>query len=253
MATPNFKIVCIVQNIHDKSEQGLSCAFNKNVNTFIKKYLYEITDKKLHSKFGHQIQNKFLLFNSTKFIAKTNITNGCDWDVLFVCESIVLNDNYNFIFDENTLVMYHSTPHISNSLTINTIANKVIKKGKKGKHEPGNKNGYELLFDLTEAYEENQIDEEKYNKAKEKIIRWFDLNEKLNAVLEFLHESLGGSTIKKSILTKCGDKFNLNKDTYKDKSLSKWIDLLTPDEKYIDALADVRDALLSQPGVTGEN
>ena len=47
--------------------------------------------------------------------------------------------------------------------------------------------------------------------------------------------------------------FNLNKDTYKDKSLSKWIDLLTPDEKYIDALADVRDALLSQPGVTGEN
>ena len=54
-------------------------------------------------------------------------------------------------------------------------------------------------------------------------------------------------------MTKCGDKFNLNKDTYKDKSLSKWIDLLTPDEKYIDALADVRDALLSQPGVTGEN
>jgi len=78
-------------------------------------------------------------------------------------------------------------------------------------------------------------------------------NAKLNAALEFLHESLGGAPANINILSKGDEKFDLEKkyEKFENKSLQDLIDELKnrPGDKYNEALRNVRDVLLLEAGV----
>lgn len=83
-------------------------------------------------------------------------------------------------------------------------------------------------------------------------------NKRLELVLEFLHNSLGGKPANTSKLTNGDDAFDLSlkyKSAKVEKTLEEWIKDLQgkKDYEYNIALAIVRDALLEQAGVTGEN
>jgi len=83
-------------------------------------------------------------------------------------------------------------------------------------------------------------------------------NKRLELVLEFLHNSLGGKPASTSIITNGDEVFDLSLKYKKDKvekTLEKWIEDLKGKKggEYNEALSIVRDALLEQAGVTGEN
>lgn len=268
MDTDNLKIVCIVQNIHNDSGRGLACAFNHSsdsqINAFISRCLYSFEGSQFITKFGHEREYKYLLFTKNDVIplATLSETNNQNWEILFVCDSIAKDLYPKFIFKPNTLLMYHTTPNIGGD-TINaiTIDGETLRigKGKRGEHADLPGQGYQLLLAITEAWKPNEegkleLDKQKYKEAKQKIIDWFDLKVKLNTVLEFLHQSLGGTPANQSILAQGDEEFVLGK-THEGKKIKEWISALNnkSGDDYQKALRDVRDVLLKEAGETGEN
>lgn len=254
------KIICIVKNDSDSNDTGLIQAFNRNQNAFIKKYLYQyngLTD--FSDMFGNNTDYKYLNINQNLVTPKkTPPSNEEAWDILLVCDNVDIDEIKKIPFTPETLVMYHQEPIIVNQFFIQLQTEKKIRKCKEGHHEPDEKDGYYHLLDLTNAWNGYNFDSQKYTLAKEKLIHWFDLNEKLNKALEFLHKSFRIRPAMSDILTEGQEIYNLQKEFKKgneEKKLSKWIEELDKKEgvNYINALAIVRDALLEQLGETGDN
>jgi hypothetical protein len=254
MNTDKFKVVCIVKNDSNRNSEGLRNAFNEQTNTFIEKYFYT-SAAKFSEEFGNNTKNKFLLINQNSVTPNANPPgNDESWDILLVCDNTPIEIIRNIPFIPVTLVMYHQEPSDAKSHFEGLQKDRKIRKCKHGQHVYNPSEGYQRLFELTEAWhlveQTGKFNPEEYNAAKKKIIDWFGVNEKLNAALEFLHKSLGVTPANKSILTEGEERFDLTKK-YKEKSLEKWIEDLkgkTGDE-YNAVLRNVRDGLLQEAGV----
>ena len=246
MVTQDFKIVCIVQNIQGRSSQGLSHTFDKQNNDFINSFLYTFNNDELTTAFGYnENKPKYLLISEDNVKSKNQLETSDKWEILFVCDSISLGSYPWDIFDENTLVMFHTTPNIANQEIITTINGIGIKKGKKGQHEPYENQGYQRLLKLTEAWENGSFDKEKYVNAKQYIIDWFGINDELEAKLELLHNCLVPESIPQtldSLLSSYDGEFKDFKNEITNKN--EIIDKSAFDKEYIDALAKFRNALL---------
>ncbi len=284
MNTNDFKIICIVQNNEKTNSKGLAHVFKHdsieglgNICLFIKDFLYHFDENgNFHTNFGYPANDN----NKTVFHflpgnekCKNNEMEQFaipeKWDIVLMCDSLDINNNNNKIFFEKlctskTLVLFHKKNEDSNYMrNCETIFNellksKKLKKYKCGRHESDDNNGYELLSGIFKAWNGANFDIQSYNQAKEKLIKWFGLNEKLKKALEFLHSSLGGTPASTSILTNGDEKFDLSFKYKKDKvekTLEEWINDLKGNkgDDYYKALAIVRDALLEHAGVTGEN
>lgn len=258
MDTTNCKIICIVENDSNSPGEGLRQAFHEETNKFIQKYFY--TNSSLFSsEFGNNTPNKFLLIkhDSVKPMGGPP-ENGEAWDILLVCDNVPLGDIKKIPFTGETLVLYHQKPTDAKKTFEDLQKEKKIRKCKQGAHIHYPMEGYTLLKDLTAEWNGTEFETQKYNQAKEKLIKWFGLNEKLNKALEFLHSSLGGKPASTGILTNGDEKFELSlkyKNDVVEKTLQEWINELNSKKgaEYNKALANVRDALLEQAGVTGEN
>lgn len=247
MGTTNFKIICIVKNDSSTPSEGLRSAFQEQRNSFISTYFYKNSST--------ICEFKFMLFKQESVKTQEQPpVNGEEWDILLVCDNVPLDDIKKIPFTGETLVMYHQFPADAKKTFEDLQKEEKIKKCKQGMHVYDPDEGYTLLLELTQAYGTN-FDIQAYTQAKEKLIKWFDLNEKLNKALEFLHSLLGENPADTKILTKGDEPFYLSNDNNKDESLQKWIDILNGKTGYAynAALANVRDALLWHAGVTGEN
>lgn len=258
MDTNNYKIICIVKNDSNRASEGLRHAFHEETNEFIKKNFY-IDSRNFSSEFGNNTANKFLLIkqDSVKPMNGSQI-NSEAWDILLVCDNVDLKDIKEIPFTGETLVMYHNDPTDAKKTFEDLQKEQKIRKCKQGAHVHDPDQGYTLLLELTKAWKDNNFVHQEYNQAKEKLIKWFGLNEKLNAALELLHGSLGGTAAETNILTNGYEKFNLSQIYKKEKiekKLEDWIKDLEgkKEDEYNITLAIVRDALLEQAGVTGEN
>lgn len=259
MGTKKYKIVCFVNNeVHDGI--GLYNAFGNtlNYNPFVSKYLYVNSTKIL----GNNGNNYLLISEKNGAELKGEISLNDIWDIILIRDDLfnAVSDYPLCLFAPETLVMYHNTPFNSYAQLQEKQTSKEIRKCKEGHHIYGDVHGYTILSKLLEndiwnTDCEKIINSQKYNEAINFIIKWFDLNEKLNKALEFLHNSLGGKPADINILKKGDETFDLTNDIYKDKSLQGWIDVLKgkTSNKYDATLADVRDALLWHSGVIGEN
>lgn len=266
MDTTKIKIICIVKNDSSDNSSGLIHAFDGDTNDFIKKYFYE-SKTDFSTLFGNQTNYKYLLINKNSVIPKNEPPSNQDvWDILLVCDNIdddAKNSNEikeikKIPFTPKTLVMYHQQPQEVNKYFNDLQNNNIIRKCKEGHHEPNPEEGYQLLLELTKAWNGTEFESQAYAEAKRKLIKWFSLNEKLNKALEFLHKSLGGTPADISILKNVDEQLNLQvmlKNDNKEKTLQEWIDVLKVKKgiEYNQTLAIVRNALLEQAGVTGEN
>lgn len=255
METTNCKIICIVKNDSLCSGEGLRLAFHEETNKFIQKYFYTDSNK-FSIDFGNNTKNKFLHIKQDSVTSQSDPPkNGEEWDILLVCDNVPLDDIKKIPFTGETLVMYHQVPTDAKKTFEDLQKEKKIKKCKQGSHVHDLDEGYTLLLELTQAWNGTNFDNQRYTQAKEKLIKWFDLNEKLNKALEFLHSLLGENPADTKILTEGDEPFGLSNYNYKDESLQKWIDKLNDKTGYAynAALANVRDALLWHAGVTGEN
>ena len=255
MDTTNCKIICIVKNDSSSPSEGLRQAFHEKTNNFVRKYFY--TDSNTFSTcFGNNTDKKFLLIKQGSAKSQNGLPENVEaWDILLVCDNVPLDDIKKIPFTGETLVMYHQVPTDAKQTFEDLQKEKKIKKCKQGSHVHDPDEGYTLLLELTQAWNGTNFDNQRYNQAKEKLIKWFDLNEKLNKALEFLHSSLGENPADTKILTEGDEPFDLSNYYYKDESLQNWIDKLNDKTGYAynAALANVRDALLWHAGVTGEN
>lgn len=259
----DFKIICFVRNELEQGRlKGLFHVFGDSFHPdecpFISKFIYYQGNVNKGIKFGLNVDNKFLLISKDKEPEiKSTITNNDVWDILLVSQDITFPQN--FTFSKEMLVMYHGNNNENKQYVENNIKENV-RKIKPGHHEPREEEGYFYLKGIADAWDAKNVKFKlpDYDLSKEKLIKWFGLNEKLNAALELLHGSLGGTAAKTNILTNGYEKFNLSQIYKKEKiekKLEDWIkDLKGKNgEEYNNALAIVRDALLEQAGVTGEN
>lgn len=270
MEIDKFKVVCIVHNEQQDNEMGLVHAFGidkyrHRINAFIKKYLFDYPEGNFSTKFGYDKENKpsFLLIKKDHPVTPVFDIEANDWDIIFVCDKFEsdLKDYIPLIFSPDTLVMYHNRrPANAENYLKSLLDGNKIKKFKQGRHEDTPNGGYQRLYELTNAWniknandEEYKFNSTEYDKAKKHIVEWFGVNDKLNAALEFLHQSLEVTLADTSILTR-NNLFDLGK-TVNGKTLQRWIDELKnkTSEEYKKALRDVRDVLLKEAGVTGEN
>lgn len=206
MESGNLSILCIVKNDSNVPGEGLRNAFNKRTNAFINKFFYKNSNS-FSNEFGNCSNNKFLLITRDSVIPLSTIDDKIKWEFLLVCDNFIdyLSNNLLPIFTTETLVMYHQNPTDSKTYLEGLEDNKEILKCKQGEHIDSPNEGYQLLWELTEAWSEitQNFHVEKYDNAKKKIISWFGLNDKLNAALQFLHDCLGGKC-DKSILERAG-------------------------------------------------
>lgn len=104
---------------------------------------------------------------------------------------------------------------------------------------------------------QTEIDNTKVTTAINEVVEYYKKkggkNAKLNAALEFLHESLGGAPANINIFSKGDEKFDLDKkyEKFENKSLRDLIDELKnrTGDKYNEGLRNVRDVLLVEAGV----
>lgn len=266
----NLKIVCLIQNDNTRTDKGLISAFGQDseseLNQFTKEKLYYFDNEgNFITQFGRgENKPKFVFISKSEGRIKPSIVDD-NWEIAFVSDDFAnsINDFPEILFDENTLLMYHTTPSIEGS-SINKIQvngkTKFLKKGKKGEHTYQQNEGFARLYKITEAWKETDkpgkytFDKADYEAAKKNIIDWFNLKAKLNATLEFLHKSLGGTPASTDILTSNDDPFDFEKEV-NGKTLPKWIVGLIGKTgvEYNQALANVRDALFKEAGITGEN
>lgn len=215
MDTTNLRIVCIIQNDQNESDKGLVHAFEHErqgqLNYFIKTHLYQFEDEHFRTSFGYDKKPKFLLITKESVQPKNELNTNDSWEILFICDTISIEDYPSYIFTPETLLMYHTKPKIddnpiyeirikikkeasSDGVNIEPAIYEIrkIKKGKKGEHEPGKEKGYNLLLKLTDAWENETIgfNNEKYAAAKKEIIDWFGINDELEQKLELLHKCL---------------------------------------------------------------
>jgi len=252
----NYKIVCLIHVDQTNPGAGLPLAFghdyNSRLNSFIEKHLYSYdSEGNFQTIFGRGAgKHKFISITEKGGEPSWSIFSD-NWDILFVSDDYN-TDIKNFpeaLFDENTLLMYHTTPSIGDGPITQIEAKggtKKIKKGKKGWHEYDKRGGYTRLYDLTEAWEQNEdgeykFSEPKYKAAIKSIIDWFDLNAKLNAALDYLHECLGGEKVDTTTLKDVG--FNLDSKVDGKPSLQELIKICENGFK-ITSLIDLRDSLL---------
>lgn len=273
METSNIRIICLVQNQTmeetGNESKGLYHTFKNKTNDFIKTFLFSEGCNEIF--LGNDNNPCYLLISNGGVTRKKfgELTKEDKWEILFIHDSIDPDKYHDFIFDKNTLLMYHQTPSISEldsirSVTIRNLTHELLK-GKKGRHEPTKSGGYALLFELSEAWElqDNKqlgFTPKKYEAAKQGIINWFGLNAKLNAALEFLHQSLGNSQVSKSILTEpdCFSEDELevqekNIETKEFYSINTLIIKLQNHQitnpNYYPTLRIIRDRLLAKAGV----
>lgn len=251
MDTNKFKIICIVKNDCYDNNRGLIRAFNEQTNKFIETYFYK-EQTEFSELFGNQTIYKYLLLNQNSVVHLNVPPNKNDvWDILLVCDNVdaeatkidEIKEINKIPFTPETLVMYHQEPTAVNDYFKTLQEEKKILKCMEGHHESNTKDGYLLLLDLTKAWNDTDFNPQEYNQAKEKLIHWFGLNEKLNAALEFLHQSLDNKFAVTDILTRNG-LFKLDtKIPTKDKTLKDLIEY-KENKTHNEALKDVRDALL---------
>lgn len=242
MGTSDFKIVCIV----DKNKIATA-----------------INDMRIDQVLFNKLSDKtpFLFINENLCRASANKEN-VDWDILLIHypsnqdqgNNIMGKEIHSYLtkqLPDNTLLMWHM--NAQNLIDTNGLNELSIKKWKKGAHISGDTNGYPRLRHLSVSYDEgkNTFDKDKYKNAKIELIKWFDLYEKLNAALDYLHESLGGKPPAIKILTNGDEKlFDLDekfKKNNEEKKLGEWIeDLENATKDYNETLTNVRDALLKQ-------
>ena len=248
MESSNLNILCIVKNDSKVPGEGLRNAFNKRTNAFINKFFYKNSNS-FSNEFGNCSNNKFLLITSDSVIPLSTIDDKTKWEFLLVCDNFIdyLSNNLLPIFTTETLVMYHQNPTDSKDYFEKKQNGNLIKKCKQGEHIPSSNEGYQLLWELTEAWDESteKFHVEKYDNAKKKIIAWFGLNDKLNAALQFLHECLGGNC-DKSILERVGFAFSIycTIGKAKDLTVSELVEVFMENPSDIKALEALRDGVL---------
>ncbi len=249
------KVVCIVQNIDDY-EKGLSHTLpDLSESEFFMKCFYkgEIDVQgnfTLNTIFG-QPDNEYLIINSNGPILAKSVIEEDLFDIVLVSDSVDIKNYSSCLFSPDTLFMYHTTPANAEHELIKMQNSKVIKQCKKGQHEPRDV-GYFRLGKLIEAWTHDHFNKEDYDIALKYIIEWFG-NDKLESVLEFLHECL----IKKpdlsllegiDIKTPCisvidgGDKVIKNIDQL-------WNDLKNRPLDDIQTFNNFRDGVLKMAGV----
>jgi len=242
MGTQKFKIVCIV------NKESLSTAFNdESITLDLFNNLYNLIP--------------FLLITKGGITSKVALTDESTWDILLIHDK---NEEQNkakdlkFLnyFTKDTLVMSHEHANgfLQKAKLQEMVNNGEIKKYKIGMHIGGDHNGYALLKYLVKARDNKNFLSKQYDEAIEKLIKWFNLNEKLNAALDFLHQSLGGTHGDINILTKGDEKFDLDRETYEEfgnKYLRELIQELNSKTggNYYEALRNVRDVLLMEEGI----
>lgn len=244
MSKENFKIACIFSK--DRMENAIG---GDNYNLpFCKEYI-------------RKTQKYLFISQSGAFFDEPNE----EWDIVLIWDGYDGEEkvgNVDFtdvaVFNKDTtLLMYHDKPD-----KLLTLDSAKVRKPKEGHHENDENLGYTLLNYLIKEWDATatspKFKQPGYDQAKEKLIKWFGLNEKLNKALGFLHGSIGGKPASTSILTNGDEVFDLSLKYKKDKvekEIEKWIKDLQwkKDDEYNIALAIVRDALLEQAGVTGEN
>jgi len=205
------------------NSQKVVCIFNKDrLSNALGNKLYESSFRKT-----------YMLNNKKVFLSESNISfdepfNG--WEILLHADNYVDFTDKD-IFNENTLVMHHTTP--ANS--VDGLSKTNVIKYKQGKHENKVEDGYTLLKYLISAWneKENKFKPKEYEEAKQKLIDWFGLKEKLNAALEFLHKCLAGDMQDlPNNFSSCEKHFNTWKTN-----------------QSIDGLSDLRDVMLKEVGV----
>lgn len=240
MNAKNFKIICIVKNDSKENSQGLRLAFNEKTNQFVEKYFY-VNSSTFSELFGSNAPNKFLVIKQNT-VKEQNIPplNSDEWDILLVSDDVTIDEMKKIPFTGETLVMYHNKPSDAKKIFEDLQKENKILKCKQGAHEDDPDQGYTLLLELTECYDGTGFNYQEYYQAKERLIQWFGLYKKLNAVLEFLHNCIGNN-VKDSILTKAG--FHLKSKENGKKCLE---DLIIDFEKglKIPVLKDLRDTLV---------
>jgi len=252
MEKKDFKIVCVIDSYTSNKNIFYATSRRANLNIFT-------------SAIGRLSETSPLLF-----INQTGFSNECNdntWDILLIFDrnnqdaNIAKNGTFISFLPDKTLIMWHGNAErfLPKKTLDSWVSNQKIRKYKQGMHDTRPENGYELLSWLIDAMDDTskppKFKSSEYDAAKEKLFKWFGLNEKLNKALEFLHSSLGEKPADTKFLTEGDETFDLTNDIYKDKSLQEWIDMLKGKtrDKYDATLADVRDALLWHSGVTREN
>jgi hypothetical protein len=245
MEKTDFKIVCIIDTY--TSNKNIFWATNRNVS---------------HNNFTKKIEElsatvPYLLITKDNYILTNAIDEKKAWDILLIYDGDVNNNigkggSFLNILHENSLIMWHvhAERFIGKDTLEQWIKNKKIIKYKIGIHDKEEEHGYSKLKYLIDAWDDTTTPGKfkllDYEKVKEKLIKWFGLNEKLNAVLEFLHQSLEGTPASESVLTK-DSLFDLSL-IYNGKTIQQWVDELkdkTGDE-YTKSLRTLRDVLLKE-------
>lgn len=245
--------VILICNFENTCTSGMGKILTLS-SDFVKSNLFEINE---HGEFS---ANGIPKINSTSpflFIKQDTICDKefKDWQVLLVLDSYFATNKDELIvfFDANTFVMYHTTPptEVFEAFIKDNSIN--VKGVKKGMHEIGEW-GYPLLNYFVDAYDVNSdtFKVKEYNEALKKLIDWFNVNEKLEAALDFLHDCLGKNpenfdTSKISILFK-NDMKLINDIIIK---MPKTILESSNDNysKYIESFKSLRDELLRLSGV----
>jgi len=258
MNKTDFKLVCIIDTYSDSKNVFFATGKDDDTNGLAKGI------KKMSTTEPYLIISK-----AGGYKLLSNLEQEKNWDILLIYdkntnENIAKSGAFVNFLPENSLVMWHENAGHNGFLTKENL-NDCLKDGKikkylAGMHDTQPYNGYAKLSFLIDAWDDtvNKFKSQDYDKAKEELVKWFRLNEKLNKALEFLHGSLGGKHALTSILTDGAETFELSQNYKIDKveqALGKWIIDLEgkKDDEYNIALAIVRDALLEQAGVTGEN
>ena len=193
----------------------------------------------------------YLLISKAGYKLVNKLGQEKNWDILLIYDKNT-KDNYakcgaflDFL-PKNTLIIWHENAGNNGFLTRDILHNWLkdgkIKKYLTGMHDIQTYNGYAKLSFLIDAWDDTdkKFKPQDYDKAKEELVKWFHLNEKLNAALEFLHDCLGDNIGDTKILTDAG--FVLNAKV-NGKSIQELINEFTKGFK-IPALKELRDALL---------
>ncbi len=190
--------------------------------------------QKLNFNNGNFATNKiFKHTNNSTFQIASIINEG---NIFLIYDEIEATEFKNFIdnYDDKKVgILYHKKGGVFKIELINEFTYT-----KEGTHDSDGDHYPVVLKILSDD------EDKKFERLKDAI---FKFNKKLNAALEFLHQSLGDTPVNEAILTQGDDKFDLEK-LYDGNKLKDWICALNKKsgEDYREALRKVRDVLLME-------
>jgi hypothetical protein len=191
----DYRVLCIVRNDYEDCENGLIKCFKKSNSEIIQSLLYKYSmddnrKETMEIVLGADNHSKCIYFINNQNPTLGKVSASLKWDLLLVHDSVELDKYPDAWFNENTLVIYHTTPENTNAfLTKKKEAGK-LKELKQGMHEYGDDKGYPRLLKVFESIENGVLNQKKYSTAHRSIINWFEIHDKLEAGLKFLHNCL---------------------------------------------------------------